>query len=74
MLLAILLYIIVSELGGFLFLAATRKNLSDLAQVVVWGFIISPVIAALLMGPFGLIIWALHRTLGIALYFKFYRY
>ena len=74
MLLAILLYIIVSELGGFLFLAATRKNLSDLAQVVVWGFFVSPIIAVALMGMPGLIVWAAHRALGYALYFKFYRH
>ncbi len=71
--LSIIVYLIISEIGGFIFLAATKRSLSDIAQLLIWGFIISPILALLILGfPVGLIVWFLHRTLGIYLYFRFY--
>lgn len=70
----IILYLLISEIGGLIFLAATKRNLGNFAQVIIWGFVVSPMVATALMGMPGLIVWAAHRVLGFFLYFKhFYR-
>jgi len=74
MLLNILLYIILSELGGLAFLAATKDKLGGFAQILVWGFVVSPIIAVALLGsPLGLVVWAAHRAFGFYIYRRFYR-
>ena len=69
----IIIYILISELGGFAFLAATNGRLKGAMQIAIWGFFVSPIIAVVLMGsPLGFIVWAAHRALGFALYFKYF--
>ena len=72
--LSVIIYIALSELGGLLFMAATKDKLGGFAQILVWGFVVSPIIAVALLGsPLGLVVWAAHRAFGFYIYRRFYR-